>query len=286
MALTAVMILVVLAIGSVCSACWLKRILPVLASSKIAAVALMAAGLPFGVRTGAGTGVGVGDNKTGVGDGVSAMVDWRLLTARTTDMAAMLIASTTRTIAKIRRPIDFFCSATLASESASRASRPAPAYPDRTRLTDPRPQAPLRQASRQASAAGQRGRPVWLAGHWPPCGRPPWQATRKGWPYYIRSSSDCTAWLPRTPCIVGPPLAGGLPGWPAALACRRVANDQPAGVACRRVANDQPAGVACRRVADDQPAGVACRRVADDQPAGVVGGVRITKGWASVCCSR
>ena len=187
-----------------------------LASSKIAAVALMAAGLPFGVRTGAGTGVGVGDNKTGVGDGVSAMVDWRLLTARTTDMAAMLIASTTRTIAKIRRPIDFFCSATLASESASRASRPAPAYPDRTRLTDPRPQAPLRQASRQASAAGQRGRPVWLAGHWPPCGRPPWQATRKGWPYYIRSSSDCTAWLPRTPCIVGPPLAGGLPRWPAA----------------------------------------------------------------------
>src|SRR5579885_3072906 len=142
MALTAVMILVVLAIGSVCSACWLKRILPVLASSKIAAVALMAAGLPFGVRTGAGT---------GVGDGVSAMVDWRLLTARTTDMAAMLIASTTRTIAKIRRPIDFFCSATLASESASRASRPAPAYPDRTRLTDPRPQAPLRQASRQAT---------------------------------------------------------------------------------------------------------------------------------------
>src|SRR5579884_2780048 len=138
MAITAVMILVVLAIGSVCSACWLKRILPVLASSKIAAVAVIVAGLPFGVRTGVGMGVGVGDSKIGVGDGASAMVDWRLLTARTTDMAAMLIASTTRTMAKIRRPIDFFCSATLANESASQASRSAPAYPDRTWLTCPR----------------------------------------------------------------------------------------------------------------------------------------------------
>src|SRR5579883_2818339 len=207
MAITAVMILVVLAIGSVCSACWLKRILPVLASSKIAAVALMAAGLPFGVRTGAGTGVGVGDNKTGVGDGVSAMVDWRLLTARTTDMAAMLIASTTRTIAKIRRPIDFFCSATLASESASRASRPAPAYPDRTRLTDPRPQAPLRQASRQATL-----RPAALACRRVADDQPAALACR-------RVAND----------------------QPARLVCRRVADDQPAALACRRVANDQPA---------------------------------------------
>src|SRR5579885_1992895 len=46
-----------------------------------------------------------------------------------------------------------------------------------------------------------------------PCGWPGgWgsQATPCGWPYYSRSLSDCTAWLPRTPYIVGPPLAGGL----------------------------------------------------------------------------
>src|SRR5579884_152393 len=37
--------------------------------------------------------------------------------------------------------------------------------------------------------------------------RPP-QATRKGWPYYIRDSTGGTT----AASLVGPPLAGGLPG--------------------------------------------------------------------------
>jgi hypothetical protein len=47
-------------------------------------------------------------------------------------------------------------------------------------------------------------------------GRQPGQATRKGWPYYIRHAPSTSA--TSRPYIVGPPLAGGLPGRPARAA--------------------------------------------------------------------
>src|SRR5579875_2803150 len=75
-----------------------------------------------------------------------------------------------------------------------------------------RPPAPgHRQASIGPAPATGKGPSIGPA----PATRPP-QATRKGWPYYIRPAGPMS-------CIVGPPLAGGLgsarvawgrPGWP------------------------------------------------------------------------
>src|SRR6185312_937047 len=66
-AIKAVIILVVLAIGIGCSPCRSYRMCPVSASIKIASDALMGAGFPRTVRMGVGLGVGVGEMSTKVG---------------------------------------------------------------------------------------------------------------------------------------------------------------------------------------------------------------------------
>jgi hypothetical protein len=69
-AMRAVMILVVLAIGAGLSPFWSSRMCPVSLSSKIASLAVIAGGFPLTVRIGVGLGVGVGVKGIRVGVGV------------------------------------------------------------------------------------------------------------------------------------------------------------------------------------------------------------------------
>jgi len=80
------------------------------------------------------------------------------------------------------------------------------------------------------------GHPGWLVIGHPAAGqrgRPPWQATRKGWPYYTRGTREPRSAVGRRTYIVGPPLAGGLPGWPAAGWPMTSQPDWSAALACR-----------------------------------------------------
>ena len=72
-AMRAVMILVVLAIGTGLSPFRSSRVCPVSLSSKMASVALIAGGFPLTVRIGVGLGVGVGVMGTNVGVGMAVV---------------------------------------------------------------------------------------------------------------------------------------------------------------------------------------------------------------------
>src|SRR5579885_930844 len=58
-------------------------------------------------------------------------------------------------------------------------------------------------------------------------GRPPGQATRQGWPYYIRTARGAGGGS--VSYIVGPPLAGGLV-WPEVNACGATSGGWPGAV--------------------------------------------------------
>src|SRR5579885_3364361 len=82
-----------------------------------------------------------------------------------------------------------------------------------------RPGAPRQSAQIPMPGQARRTTPERPNPHRPAAPRQPPQASRKGWPYYIRNVS--LTWLPE-PCrrsyIVGPALAAGLGrgGWPGA----------------------------------------------------------------------